>query len=139
MRDAEVYARGVDGTHGEYVGFDPDNVTEVKSEGVDDKGTPDYNEITPMCYFAKKGDLRMMRWLYVNGADTRDEQLMSWFPMLRAALRGNLAVCKWLFQHGAARDVKRRTDNGLTPLSGIFFHSPFRDLSRWLILKGNTL
>ena len=29
MRDAKVYERGVDGTWGEYAGFDPDNVAGV--------------------------------------------------------------------------------------------------------------
>ena len=31
MRDAKVYERGVRGTYKEYVGFDPDNVRDVKS------------------------------------------------------------------------------------------------------------
>ena len=136
MRDAEVYARGVRGTYGEYVGFDPDNVRDVKSWGVNDADTLDIIAIKPMGYFARNGDLPMMRWLYVNGADTRDEEIVRWFPMRMAAMRGRMEVCKWLVAHGAAKDIKRRTSNGYTPLSAIFHHSPFRDLSRWLILKG---
>ena len=98
MRDAEVYARGVRGTRGEPDGFDPDNVADIKSflwSGADADGD---NALTPMGYFAKRGDLPMMRWLYVNGADTRDVDVIAFmFPMYQAALHGHLDVCKWLF------------------------------------------
>jgi hypothetical protein len=138
MRDAEVYARGVDGTYEEYVGFDPDNIGDVKSIDEDDEDTLDSNAITPMSYFASIGDLRMMRWLYINGADTRDEDVAFWFPMLNAADNGHIEVCKWLFDHGAAKDVKRRTRWNETPLSAAFGVSDYmyRNLSRWLILNG---
>ena len=112
MRDAKVYARGVRGTYGEYVGFDPDNVRDVKASAPYDVLSHTYHAIKPMGYFAKVGDLPMMRWLYVNGADTRDEDIDWNFPMYRATIRGDLGVCKWLFQHGAAKDVKRRTRAG---------------------------
>ena len=131
MRDAQVYARGVASTWGEFDGFDPDNVGDVKSTSFSGE-----SYIKPMGYFAKKGDLPMMRWLYVNGADTRDEEIVRWFPMLKAARRGRMEVCKWLFQHGAAKDVKRRTYNGVSPLYSTFGRSTQRDLNRWLILNG---
>ena len=134
MRDAEVYERGVDGTYGEYDGFDPDNVRDVKSGAAHDP--LDHNAITAMGYFARYGDLPMMRWLYVNGADTRDVDVKYSFPMFFAAFCGHLRVCKWLFQHGAAGDIKRRTGHGFTPLSITFDESRKRDLSRWLILRG---
>ena len=152
MRDARVYERWVDGTHGEFVGFDPDNVADLKSAHWYDHG-PHHN-IKPMGYFAGMGDLPMMRWLYVNGADTRDEMVTSdWFPMCTAAMVGHLGVCKWLFQHGAAGDVKRRVGAKLLPLSAIFrqwdkrelsirhissvgLERDKRELSRWLILRG---
>jgi hypothetical protein len=143
MRDAEVYARGVDGTYEEYVGFDPDNVSDVKS--LSPKNTTYrikmMKYIKPMGYFAKKGDLPMMRWLYVNGADTRDEDVAFWFPMYAAAAMARMEACKWLFAHGAAKDFKRRTrgdasnyPNGRSPLHAAFGRS--RDLSRWLVLNG---
>ena len=139
MRDARVYGRGVDGTRGEFVGFDPDNVADLKSAHWDDHGPRQNPCIKPMGYFAGMGDLPMMRWLYVNGADTRDEMVTSdWFPMCTAAMVGNLGVCKWLFQHGAAGDVKRIGSVGfnLLPLSAIFRQWDKRELSRWLILRG---
>ena len=95
-----------------------------------------------MGYFARLGDLPMMRWLYVNGADTRDVDVAVWFPMYNAAACGNLEVCKWLFDHGAAKDIKRRTHpynsfpSGLSPLAAAFGKKPPRNLSRWLILNG---
>ena len=135
MRDARVYERGVDGTEGEFDGFDPDDLGDVKSRVSRDDDAHTY-AITAMGYFAMEGDLPMMRWLYVNGADTRDEDIDWNFPMYRATTRGDLGVCKWLFQHGAAGDIKRRTSIGDSPLRISFVFSNQRDLSRWLILSG---
>ena len=138
MRDAEVYKMGVDETPGEYDGFDPDNVADVKCNVSYDEDED--AAVTPMGYFAKRGDLPMMRWLYVNGADTRDEGIRRWFPMISAAQGGHLDICKWLSQRGAAGDIKRRVDggpgNGLTPLSVIFDEPRKRNVCRWLILRG---
>ena len=78
----------------------------------------------------------MMRWLYVNGADTRDVDVALYFPMWLATLMGHLDICKWLFDHGAAGDIKRRTPQGFTPLSALFDESDKRDVCRWLILRG---
>ena len=136
MRDAEVYERGVDGTNGEYDGFDPDNVGGVRSIDEEDENADDDNAITAMGYFAELGDLAMMRWLYVNGADTRDEDMPVNFPMLIAADNGHIEVCKWLFDRGAAKDVKRRNHYGDSPLRISFVFSNQRDLNRWLILNG---
>ena len=141
MRDAGVYERGVDGVIDEYVGFDPDNVRDIKSIFADDARKYNHTAVNPMCYFAEKGDLPMMRWLYVNGADSRDcsarDGDSAWsFPMLKAALWNHLVVCKWLLQHGAARDATRRNANGVTPLSGSFGDRRNRNVSRWLILNG---
>jgi hypothetical protein len=70
MREAKVYQRGVQGTLGQYDGFDPGNVSEVKSRSP--FARHGINETKPMGYFARRSDLRMMRWLYVNGADAQD-------------------------------------------------------------------
>ena len=145
MRDAKVYARGVVNTRGEYAGFDPDNVGDVKSAAHRDEGSPAANAVKPMGYFAMEGDLPMMRWLYDNGADTCDEDVAVHFPMRLAARCGQLEACKWLFDHGAAKDIKRRTreETGQSPLSISFggkrknsHVSSCRNVSRWLILNG---
>ena len=142
MRDAKVYERGVRGTYEEYVGFDPDNVEDVKSDNHIDNNAQN-TRVTPMGYFAEKGDLPMMRWLYVNGADTRDEDVVIYFPMWLAAKNGHLDSCKWLFAQGAAKDIKRRAreenseyPDGLSPLALTFGLFVQRDLTRWLILNG---
>ena len=118
-------------------GFDPDNVTEFKNSGRD--------AISPMGHFAGKGDLPMMRWLYVNGAGTRDEELTSeFFPMFTAALWGeSLEACKWLFDHGAAEDIKRTmpedNDGDAAPwtlLASAFSFPDLHHVTKWLILKG---
>jgi hypothetical protein len=142
MREARVYEKGVDGTWGEYVGFDPDNVGDIKSNSLYDEDADHDNSVKPMSYFASRGDLPMMRWLYVNGADTRDVDVELWFPMRAAALDGQMEACKWLFDHGAAKDLKRRAredcyiQNARSPLCATFAFNFHRDLYRWLILNG---
>ena len=78
----------------------------------------------------------MMRWLYVNGADTRDEDVDFYFPVYGAALEGKLEACRWLYDHGAASDIKRRTRVDVSPLQATFDRWYRRDLSRCLILRG---
>ena len=144
MRDAEVYARGVNGILFEYAGFDPDNVADVKSvRGAYNADAADEHAIKAMGYFARKGDLPMMRWLYVNGADTRDVEVAINFPMFLAAAQNHLEACKWLFAHGAAKDVRRRIREnhpylplGHSPLYSAFSLYSQQNVSRWLILNG---
>ncbi len=129
--------------HGELhpTGFDPDNVADIQSYLP--LNTQPTNHIKPMGYFARLGDLPMMRWLYVNGADTRDMDVAIFFPMYLAAQNGQAAVCRWLFDHGAAKDVKRRTrenrldyPNGSSPLTVTFSGCFDTSISNWLILNG---
>ena len=128
MRDAEVGEPG-----GEITGFNPDDIDGLKTPG----GIPHrVFEMSPMGYFCQKDDLPMVRWLYVQGADTQNENV-KFSPMYLAAVRGHTGVCKWLHDHGAAQDVMRRLFTGTTdrsPLSFTFHR--YQDFSRWLILKG---
>ena len=138
MRKAKVYYKEEDVVFGEFTGFDPESVcqTAVFEE--------DYGPVSPMGYFAELGDLPMMRWLYVNGADTRDPEVELCFPMYMAASGGHLEVCKWLYDHGAAQDIKRRiplwiAPIDLSPLGAISRKSHIKRyslLGKWLILKG---
>ena len=144
MRRAKVYERGVIGEIGDYDGFDPGNVGDIKSLCRSSSASDTSYHIEPMGYFARRGRRRMMRWLYVNGADTRDEDVPNYFPMFSAALNGHFETCKWLFAHGAAEDVKRRTNeshppfpkNGRSPLYASFTYEASQNFSRWLILNG---
>ena len=145
MRDAKVYERGVDNIFNEFSGFDPNNVGDVKSDAC--RADTIYMApellsvflraaaIKSMGYFARIGDLPMMRWLYVHGADTRDDDVAICFPMYVAARFGHLEVCKWLFQHGAAKDIKRRTSSGCSPLFSAF-GTYEEGVTKWLILNG---
>ena len=131
MRNACVF------NHGEFlpVGFDPDNVADIQSYRP--RNALNTSHIKPMGYFARLGDLPMMRWLYVNGADTRDMDVAQLFPMYLAAQNGQAAVCRWLFDHGAAKDVKRRTRAfGSSPLAVTFSGCFDTSISNWLILNG---
>eukprot|EP00751_Fragilariopsis_kerguelensis_P014201 CAMPEP_0170761004 /NCGR_PEP_ID=MMETSP0733-20121128/1908_1 /TAXON_ID=186038 /ORGANISM="Fragilariopsis kerguelensis, Strain L26-C5" /LENGTH=266 /DNA_ID=CAMNT_0011100895 /DNA_START=181 /DNA_END=977 /DNA_ORIENTATION=- len=110
----------------------------------DEHNLEDYSnlwvEISPMIYFCCEGDLKMCRYLFVNGADCRkgsDDGL--WFPMLAAASRQHLHVCKWLYEHGARDDIRRATNIGeRTPLyeSVNFSFGASTSTSQWLILNG---
>ena len=127
MRDAKV------GENREITGFDPQNAMEVKD--LHGWGT----RISPMGYFAWRGDLPMMRWLYVNGANTRGPDLQISYPM-NAAARGIRAeeTVKWLFFRGAPKDVTR-TNNDIgyrNPFNFLLGHESHKRLARWLILNG---
>ena len=117
-------------------GFDPDDVAGLKSQG----GTSyEGYEMSPTGYFCRDGDLPMVRWLYVNGADPRDENVGFYFAMYLAAVNGHVEVCKWLCDHGAARDIKRKTVSRIgtdRPLHATFRRPERRSVSRWLILRG---
>ena len=131
MRDAKVGEPG-----GEIAGFDPDNVVGLKSLVASRSGG---YEMSPMGHFCWKRDLPMVRWLYVNGADTRDENVGLFFPMYMAVLHGCTEVCEWLWDHGAAQDVKRMTRSPIgsyRPLHETFCRPEYRNISRWLILRG---
>ena len=140
MRDAKVYAIGVNGVEGNYDGFDPDNVSDVKF--ISSRGP---STVTPMGYFAMDGDLSMMRWLYIRGADTRDKELPHWYPMRCAALCSRVDVCEFLFTHGAKMDVMRRPHRGKRVLSDMFWRSTqavlrrksvSQAILRWFLLRG---
>ena len=136
MREAEVYTSEGD----EIAGFDPDSVSDKKHKYICDHRRRDEYVITAMGYFAGEGDLRMMRWLYLNGADTRDEDVDFWFPMYAAARGGKVGACKWLFDHGAALDIKRRCRSefagNFRPLQAASTFNNDTELIRWLILNG---
>ena len=97
-------------------------------------------EITPMIYFCCEGDLKMCRYLFVNGADCRKGSNDGiWFPMLAAASKKHLHVCKWLYEHGARDDIRRATNVCVrTPIWDTvnFSFGASTSTSQWLILNG---
>ena len=83
---------------------------------------------TPMARAAERGDLRVAKWLYKNGAaeditkpgtrrfkdsgelDREDET-----PVLLSCKGGHLSVCQWLCEVGAADDISKADDDGMSP------------------------
>jgi hypothetical protein len=102
----------------------------------DDDAYPDW-DVTPMIYFCRKGDLKMCRYLLVNGADCRKKGGYDafWCPMYAAACRGHLDVCKWLYKHGARDDIRTRNWLRYTALRASFEKAD-TSTCQWLIMNG---
>ena len=122
--------------------FDPNDATLDNLYYVDD-GNFGEDEITPMIYFADKGDPKMCRYLISRGASTtkrsaRSEQDL--FPMYTAAAKGNLDVCKLLYANGAQNDVRAAGPDGYAPFHvavTVTARSHEQDeVLRWLTLHG---
>ena len=126
------------------VGFDPDNIHEVKEVPVPVKEDR-WWAVNPICYFSAKGDLEMCRYLVTRGAITRESasveyesgENIEWFPMLAAASHGMKDVCEWLYHHGAHADVARNFGAGSRgPLHMALLGIGTSDTAQWLILHG---
>lgn len=133
-------------------GFDLD--TDINQEQRMPRFIPDgryWERLTPMTNFVIKGDLKMCRYLFVNGAKcTRATNATRGnFPLLMAAKKGHIDICKWLYMHGAKEDIQKLDlMGGGTPLRSTIptircFYAYTReytkkkiDTSRWLILNG---
>ena len=117
------------------VGFDPNDAALNNTYVVGDNYFRG-ERITPLIYFARKGDVKMCRYLISRGASTT-KLAEIWYPMCMAAEEGHLDVCKVLYANGAQNDVRRDRDdeNRWTP----FHHAAClrRDeVLRWLTLHG---
>ena len=121
------------------IGFDPDDAAldNVYYIEVDDFAG---DEITPMIYFALKGDAKMCRYLVSRGASTtKADDSHYYFPMQAAAATGHLDVCELLYENGAQNDVRRENESG-PPFKRAPFHAAARsgrdEVVRWLVLHG---
>ena len=117
------------------IGFDPDDAALDNLYFVhDDRFIGE--EVTPMIYFALKGDAKMCRYLVSRGASTtKSSKEHNMCPMYVAAYGGHLELCKVLQAHGANDDVRKKMDRGWTPfhIATQFGHV---ELVRWLVLQG---
>ena len=118
------------------IGFDPDN------EALDNRYMVLWVshfyafEITPMIYFARKGDLKMCRYLVSRGASTTKESSCGfWCPMYAAASRGHLDVCKFLFANGGKNGIRRVNAGDWTPVAAAALNE-HHAVVRWLVLEG---
>ena len=116
------------------IGFDPDD------EALDDlyyirSGELAGRDVTPMIYFADKGDAKMCRYLASRGASTTKSSSI-FGPMYIAAQQGHLEVCKFLQANGASRAIwEEMTLTGWAPFHTAAVNS--RDeVVRWLVLQG---
>ncbi|OEU17873.1 hypothetical protein FRACYDRAFT_238301 [Fragilariopsis cylindrus CCMP1102] len=113
--------------------------------------TRHWERVTPMTNFVIKGDLKMCRYLFVNGAKCTRPTLARYknFPLLMAAKEGHIDICKWLYMHGAKEDIQKLDLMGDgTPLRSTIltqrcFYAYTREyvkkkfsVSQWLILNG---
>ena len=136
--DADSEAYGGEGhslfDHGdEVIGFDPDdaaldNVYEIETDFFG-------GWMTPLIYFARKGDLKMCGYLVSRGASTTKSSDVSLFPMKAAAQKGHLEICKLLYANGAQNDVRRRESDGSTSFTSAALYGHVK-VVRWLTLHG---
>ena len=94
--------------------------------------------VTPMAWFAEKGDAKMCRYLISRGVSTTKsgaEKDDYYSPLFAAADEGHLDVCKILYANGAQNDIRRCGGRGRTP-----FHAAANkdhdEVLRWLTLHG---
>jgi len=120
----------------EPTGFNPDDAALDNTYQVSDIFfCRDY--ITPMIYFASKGDVQMCRYLISRGASTTKWSVgdWTWSPMGMAAHCGHLEFCKVLHANGGKNDIWKDDYGGCTPIE--YAASNFHDeLVRWFVLQG---
>lgn len=115
------------------IGFDPDDAAlhNIYYHVVDDA----VEAITPVIYFAQKGDAKMCRYLASRGASTT-QRTYFWSPMRAAAYRGHLEVCQFLHANGASNDIwKNAGGTSWTPFHAAVFNG-HDELVRWFVLQG---
>ena len=97
-----------------------------------------FYKCTPLIWFCAVGDVKMVRYLLVNGADGRKENKNgTWFPMLAAGDSCNLEICKLLCMHGGAKgDVGKENIFGDTPVKKAVEVDWVQETTKWLILNG---
>jgi hypothetical protein len=126
-------------------GFDPDDAALDNVYIVYDDHS-DEAKVTPLIYFAEKGDPKMCRYLISRGASTTKScdhlvpmlggtRFAHLFPMHVAAENGHLEICKLLYANGAQNDLRRGDGDGLTPFHAAAY-SDRDDVLRWLTLHG---
>ena len=120
--------RAVDGEA--VIGFDPEDAALDNVYWIETDRT--LGNMTPMIYFALKGDAKMCRYLISRGASTTKNAEED-FPINTAAQKGHLEICKLLYANGAQNDIRRDNGYGWTPFNFAARHR--RDeLVRWLTL-----
>ena len=93
-------------------------------------------EITPMIYFARKGDLKMCRYLVSRGASTtKASSCGDWSPMYAAASVKSLDICMFLCSYGGRSGISGGDLKCWTPLAVAAIQGN-DELVRWLVMEG---
>ena len=132
---------------GPVIGFDPDdaalnNTYYVRGDFTyyvrgDFSGPNVFRDMTPMMYFANKGDLMMCRYLASRGASITKVSETWWTAMYVASNAGHLEVCEFLQANGASHHIWMENSVGWTPFHNAAYYGHGRDeVVRWLVLQG---
>ena len=91
----------------------------------------------PMLWFARVGDLKMLRYLFAHGAekDVLRARESGSTCMYWAAFYGHLPVMSWLLEVGGAEAITKKTEYGHTPLYFACRNGHLPE-AQWLILNG---
>ena len=119
------------------IGFDPDDAALDNFYYIYD-GNFAGDEITPMIYFAGKGDAKMCCYLVSRGASTtKSWEDDHYCPMYAAAQESHLEVCDVLYANGAQNDVRRSFDDegAWTPFQ-LAALTGRDEVVQWLVLHG---
>ena len=108
-------------------GFDPDDINKV--EGM--------LHMTPMHYYCRHGNLKMIQYLFSRGADCRKTDRYGSSPMYLAAYGGHFEVIKWLVHYGGAKEDIRKYEESCGGFSAlrIALEFGFENIVKWMILN----
>ena len=109
--------------------------------------SPFTGTVTPLIYFLRRGNLLIVKLLFLIGADctklSNNGNFENWFPMLTAVAAGHLDICQWLFKYGgdAKYQINKETRYGDTPLRASYVAWKVGwdnegKTCRWLLLNG---
>ena len=111
--------------------FDPDKLDNLYYADDGNFG----EDVTPLIYFADKGDPKMCRYLISRGASTTKRSEQGLFPMYEAAYEGHLDICKVLYKNGAQNHVRGCIGEEWGPIHAAANNS-HDEVVRWFVLQG---
>lgn len=97
----------------------------------------DYDQLTPLCYAAERGDLCLVKQLIDKGANVNHQNDQGTTPLLFAVLdKDSYETAKLLIDNGA--NVNLNDNNGYSPIIAAAYNGNFR-IVKYLTKKGADL